>query len=247
VKTIFKLVVLVFVALLFTPSWVIREYLPNHPTILLFQTQLKTQTYAAVRQVFDKLAGKLPGTINYLADIINDPAKKVPKNYYDVHPYGIYPSHAERDLCRFLDSFTLPHGYEEETFDCSESAAMLEWALETAGFHAYIAVGLCPWDPKLGNHAWVLVDTDEGKRLPIEATVFTKKAGFFESLWRGLRGRGRGVVYPGYPGYENYCHGYEHLFADIYEAVRWPGPSGRALGVSGYEQFNWWEGAWGFK
>ncbi|MEW6770259.1 MAG: hypothetical protein AB1330_02585 [Bacillota bacterium] len=176
-----------------------------------------------------------------VVEAVNDPAKKVPADYYDVHPYGIYPSHTTEDLYDFLNHrFFLPRACEEEVFDCSEAAAMLEWALETAGFNAYIAAGNCPWNPKEGRHAWVLVDTDEGQRVAVEATVFTGKAGFFEKLWRWFSGRTRGVVYPGDRDYENYHKGYDHLFPDIYRAVR----GGFGLGLG---QFNWWEGAWGFK
>lgn len=165
----------------------------------------------------------------------NDPAEKVPRGYYAVHPYGIYPYHGFGDLCSFLQNFSLPRGYERGVFDCSESSAMLEWALQTAGFDAYIAGGPTPWAPKQGSHAWVMVKTGQNW-IAVEATTFTGKAGFFENLWAWFQGRTRGVVYQGDAGYQNYYSGYTELYPDIYQAVR-----------TNYDDYNWWEGRWGFK
>ncbi len=130
----------------------------------------------------------------------------------------------------------MPRDYEVGVFDCSESAAFLEWTLQNAGFNAHIAIGPAPWEEDGGYHAWVLVYTEEHK-VAIETTAIT---GEYEML--GLfSGRTPGVVYsedPLIPGWQNYYEGYEYLYKNIYEAVR---------GYTGIREWNWWEGYWGFE
>jgi|GEM_PF-6412299 len=165
-----------------------------------------------------------------------DPATQVPKNYYQVSsPYGRY-SNTFSDLCKFLFAFSLPRGYEQEIFDCSESAAMLEWALEISGFKASIAVGPCPWDSNLGSHAWVIANTVD-HTVAIEPTVLVKR-GLIDKMLLKLQGKAPGVIYQGDPYVSGYYQGYKQLFQDIYEAVR---------AYGGIDQWNWWEGRWGFQ
>ena len=59
--------------------------------------------------------------------------------------------------------------YEEGVFDCSEMSAYLEWYLENEGWNTIIVVGDSPFGP--GFHAWLLVETSEGKYMPVESTT----------------------------------------------------------------------------
>ena len=60
--------------------------------------------------------------------------------------------------------------YQVAGFNCSEMSAFLEASLEGDGWHTYIAVGPCPFDPD-SNHAWLLVETSPDSYVPIEATA----------------------------------------------------------------------------
>lgn len=64
---------------------------------------------------------------------------EVPHAYYPT--WVPYRPNTQSELQGFLAyEFTLPTGYTKGVFDCSESAAYLEWALERAGFDAEIVV-----------------------------------------------------------------------------------------------------------
>lgn len=161
--------------------------------------------------------------------------EKVPHAYYST---GAFPYHANtyEELEWFLIfEFESPRGYELNVFDCSESAAYLEWALETAGFDAQIAVGRAPFNPNIG-HAWVIA-YPKGYRVAIEATALT---GEYNLLYLFI-GRVRGIVYRDdllIPGWKDYYEGYDHLFENIYYAIRNYGT---------LEEWNWWEGYFGFR
>jgi hypothetical protein len=161
--------------------------------------------------------------------------EKVPHDYYSIGAFQ-YHNNTYSELSKFLTlQFVLPRGYKVNVFDCSESAAYLEWALENAGFDAYIAVGPTPWDPDSGYHAWVIVYTTDYK-VAIEATALT---GGYKFLSLFLF-RTPGVVYKNdllISGWENYYEGYDHLYKNIYQYIRAHGS---------IEECNWWEGYWGF-
>jgi prefoldin subunit 5 len=165
-----------------------------------------------------------------------DEYENVPHSYYSSEEFS-YHSNMFDELCHFLTfEFALPRSYEEDIFDCSESSALLEWALENAGFDAEITVGPTPWDPNSGYHAWVIVYTTD-YRVAIEATALTG-----EYNWVYLfAGRTPGIVYGDdslIPGWENYYEGYDESFRNIYMAIR---DFGTGL------EWNWWEGAFGFE
>ena len=62
--------------------------------------------------------------------------------------------------------------YEENKFDCSEMSAYMEWYLEKYGFNASICVAQdFRGFGEPGAHAWVKVDTIDGKTAYIEATA----------------------------------------------------------------------------
>ncbi len=148
----------------------------------------------------------------------------IPPGYYAT---DAYPNHQNtlEELERFISQeFNPPLGYEEGVFDCSDSSAYLEWALEDAGFDAYIVVGACPWDPSRGSHAWVLVRTDEGEWVAIEAT----------HGW---------IVYKDYTSeYSRWCseecyqryYSYDEMYSNIYQAVE------RYYPYYGYSEWDWW-------
>ena len=70
-------------------------------------------------------------------------------------------------LIFFLDQLEFPE-YREGVFDCSESSSLLEWLLEGAGFHAYIARK----SDSYTGHAWVQVEVGEDI-VALEATQLT--------------------------------------------------------------------------
>lgn len=75
------------------------------------------------------------------------------------------------DLEEYLDRWEWSEGvYAEGVFDCSEMSAYIEWKLENEGYHVYIVYGTAPWGG--GNHVWLLVETDVGEYMPVEATTF---------------------------------------------------------------------------
>lgn len=201
--------------------------------------------YDTLESKHDKLSGevsslkaensKLESQNRDLQDLLNE-YEKVPHAYYSTNLFKTY-SNTYSDLSRFLNSeFELPRSYEKEVFDCSESAAYLEWALENAGFDAEIVVGPFPQDPASGFHAWVIAHTTDYK-VAVEATNFNRNRNAYRS-W----GRVPGVVYSDdtlIEGSEAYYNGYDDSFENIYEAIR----NHRAS----CQQWNWWVGAFGFE
>jgi hypothetical protein len=157
--------------------------------------------------------------------------ESLPDNYYSVAAFESHPNTYEA-LCNFLlYDFALPRTYKLGVFDCSESAAYLEWALEIAGFDADIVVGPTPWDTE-SRHAWVIAHTEE-YGVAIEATELTGYYGLM--TFGGVPG----IVYRDEsPYWQNYYEGYDGVFGNIYQAVRHYGD---------YKEVNWWEGYWGFK
>ena len=203
--------------------------------------------YNSLHSDYDTLQGKLSQLESSYSKLENDNRElqrileqyeKVPQAYYSTAAFPHHPNKYD-SLNYFLKfEFELPRGYETNVFDCSESAAYTEWALENAGFDAYIAIGRIPWDPSSGYHAWVMVHTSE-YNVAIEATALT---GEYKSsyLFTG-KGRVPGVVYDNdqlIPGWNNYYDGYDNIFQNIYQAIR----NHRTT-----EEWNWWEGYWGFK
>jgi len=162
--------------------------------------------------------------------------EKVPDSYYSTYAFPHHSNTYEELSSFLLWEFELPTGYKVGIFDCSESAAYLEWALENAGFNADIAVGPTPWNPASGRHAWVIAHP-EGYRVAIEATALT---GEYNLLYF-FAGRIPGIIYGDdllIPGWENYYEGYDNLFKNIYQAIRYHEIT---------EEWNWWEGYWGFR
>jgi len=101
--------------------------------------------------------------------------------------------------------------YSEGYFDCSETAAYMEWSLENAGFHTVVMCGDSPSGG--GKHAWLLVETDENRYMPVEATVPC-------------------IVWWEDKHFDDYFHG-DYQFQDITEAI--------AAGYSEFDWWMNWE------
>lgn len=180
----------------------------------------------------------------------------IPKDYYFAvnSPFFQFRSHEvdevssvnleEQKLRYFLlYEFKLPKGYILNTFDCSEMAAYTEWALENAGFDAYIAVGRAPFD-KSGYHAWVLVRARDPrperrrpfvpkeKWIPLEPTaLLNKEDGLYRKTIKFFTTGFdiRGIVGELIPYYNDYLKGYDNLYKSIAEIPpRYAG------------EFDWW-------
>ena len=89
--------------------------------------------------------------------------------YYDSLTHRRY---GVSDLEDCLNRWEWSEGtYRKGIFDCSEMSAYLEWKLENEGFHTRIISGSSPWGGK-GHHAWLLVETSQGRYMPVEATWY---------------------------------------------------------------------------
>jgi hypothetical protein len=167
-----------------------------------------------------------------------DATSRIPKGYYMNSGSG--GNKLFDDLKDFLNyDFSLPKNYTLGIFDCSESAAYLEYMLQNNGFDAKIAVGNDPAGSG-AYHAWVLVNTKEGA-VAIEPTVLTGGVQrLLESLSNIMNNSARGVIY--YTTNDetaiNYYEAYDSVFEDITEAVK---------NYQGIDEWNWWEGSWGFE
>ena len=99
----------------------------------------------------------------------------VPDPYYTHN--SSYENKTYGGLNKFIDDFEYPTKLvwssaptSIKSFDCSEASAYLEWALENAGFHAFIATS------RGQHHAWVVVkdikvSENETKEFAIESTT----------------------------------------------------------------------------
>lgn len=167
-----------------------------------------------------------------------DATSKIPKDYYISSGSGGSATYG--NLKDFLNyKFYLPENYKLGIFDCSESAAYLEYVLQNNSFDAKIAIGPTPWD-ETGYHAWVLVTTSEGM-VAIEPTSLTGGIDrLFDSFSNIVNNTARGVVYYNNNDQisKNYYEKYTAVFEDITEAVK------NDIDI---EEWNWWEGFWGFK
>jgi len=88
-------------------------------------------------------------------------------------------------------------------------SVFLEWYLENEGFHTKIITGISPDDSGV-KHAWLLVETSDGKYMPVEATQWS-------------------VVYWDSPYFDNYFEYGLMEFENIQEAIAYAP-----------EEFDWW-------
>jgi len=154
--------------------------------------------------------------------------ENIPHGYYETNQFR---NHANTitELEDFLAyEFELPTEYEKGVFDCSESSAYLEWALEDAGFNAWIICGPTPWQPESGYHAWVIVYT-ERYTVAIEATILS--GGFPPILEYLLFGKAPGVVYSGDDYEYGYYQGFDERYKNIYQTIK---------DYSSSTEWNWW-------
>ena len=161
--------------------------------------------------------------------------ENVPHSYYSADAFEPH-SNTWEELEHFLTyEFRLPRKYEKGVFDCSESSAYLEWALETAGFNADIVTGPTPWEPSSGYHAWVMVYC-EGNRAAVDATWLTGKHYLGFLYWDRIPGviyaEDRFIDY-----WQNYYEGYDDTYKNIYHTIRDSGVTG---------EWDWWVEFWEF-
>lgn len=180
---------------------------------------------------YDELQGRMFQLQDSYYRSENESKQYVPQNYYSVNASYTYNG-TYSELCYFLKyEFIMPRGYEAGIWDCSESSAYLEWALENVGFDAYIAVGPDPRNLSNTTHAWVIVYTTDNDEVAIEATAL--RVANVKSWFSGVPG----IVALDDPGGENYYYGYNHLYENIYQCISSYGSN---------KEWNWWEGYWGF-
>ena len=90
------------------------------------------------------------------------------------------------DLQDYLQRWQWKEGaYVEDNFDCSQMSAYLERDLENEGYHTFIVGGESP--DGSGRHAWLLVETSEGKYTPVEATsrsTVDHRSSYFDNYFR---------------------------------------------------------------
>jgi len=153
---------------------------------------------------------------------------QVPEGYYNYHGFGKHENTLE-ELKEFLKSFTIPHDYEV-TFDCSECSAYVEWALQNAGFNAYIAHG--------SEHAWIMVNTSDTGWIAIEATNLARdRKEWYSRSWRTdvwlVTDEVLKEHYPltPFPLSKEEYYNPEHLSPDIYDAIRY---------LNSIDEFDWW-------
>jgi len=116
--------------------------------------------------------GNLDGVVSI--SIPDNPISR-PEYYYSLAKDYVYEKYIVPDdkningLVEFLDQLEFPL-YLEDVFDCSECSSLLEWLLEGAGFHTYIATISNDF---VGGHAWVQVELENGI-VAIESTQLTR-------------------------------------------------------------------------
>lgn len=128
--------------------------------------QLENENWQLIQQV-DKLRKENEDLRNQVAELQSRIAElertlelyeQIPHGYYSTN---FFPDHRNtlEDLKKFLNrEFKVPHKYEKNVFDCSEISAYTEWALEDAGFDAYIVLGEVDFGSNnKGTHAWNMV------------------------------------------------------------------------------------------
>lgn len=153
--------------------------------------------------------------------------EQVPHGYYDTNQFRNH-ANTVSELEDFLAyEFELPTEYEKGVFDCSESSAYLEWALEDAGFNAWIISGPTPWASG-DYHAWIHVYTTE-YTVAIESTALT--GGLISKLTYLLFRDAPGIIYSDDEYGQQYYHGYDSRFKNIYSAVKYD---------KSIREWNWW-------
>jgi hypothetical protein len=221
-----------------------RTYVENYQALSAEYKKQQTdinelqKSYDYLEAKYDTLAKEQQKIVSENTDLKKLLAEyeNVPHSYYSVNIFKQY-SNTFNDLSRFLTfEFEIPGEYAASFFDCSESSAYLEWALENAGFSAEIVTGPSPSDESDEYHAWVIVHTTD-YRVAIESTaLFTSE----KSVWLS-RGRVPGIIYSNdslIKEWENYYQGYERSFRNIYIAIR---DSGKRS-----DEWNWWLGPFDF-
>lgn len=164
-----------------------------------------------------------------------DTLLQVPHDYYSLDRYPGRLNRVDPELQDFLGlEFSLPTTYKRGIFDCSESAAYVEIALEDAGFNAYIVSGPTPWSPDTGYHAWVIAYASD-YTCAIGPTALT--GGIDSKIIYLLTQDAPRIIYGGDTHANGYYNGFDKSFKNIDYAVD---------GYRSEEEWNWWMGYWRF-
>ncbi|KXA89357.1 hypothetical protein AKJ62_03310 [candidate division MSBL1 archaeon SCGC-AAA259D14] len=86
--------------------------------------------------------------------------------------YEIPDEKTVQGLAEFLHQIKLPE-YVEDYFDCSDTSSVVEWLLEGAGFHAFVAMNYELGETEPYPHNWVMVELRDGELAAVEATLLT--------------------------------------------------------------------------
>ena len=178
---------------------------------------------------------KVKSELDDLKDLV-EKYKRVPAGYYETDSFNDLSNRLSQLEDFLAHGFKLPTGYKMGEWDCSESSAYLEWALEDAGFDASMVVGQAPWDPRVGYHAWIIVYTEEysGTHMQaIEPTALT--GGLTPALQYLLFNRAPGIIYRGDKYEDGYYQGYDKRYKNIYWAIE---------DYGSIEEWDWWSGYW---
>ncbi len=176
------------------------------------ELRMKIQMLESENRQLKEKVNELNSELKSLRNLVEE-LKKVPKGHYSTDFFRDRVS-SVAELKNFLKTeFFLPHGYSEGVFDCSEIAAYTEWALEDAGFDAYIVQGYYSVNGVTRGHAWVMVEV-AGTTYYVDPTVMRK------SDDRTL------LILP-----EKYRIRPTAVFENIYEAIEHDGSA---------EEWDWW-------
>lgn len=177
----------------------------NHASLQATQNKLQTR-YDQLKDdnaELETLLSQLQLDNAHLQRLLEE-YEQVPHDYYYSGGFA-YHSNTYPELCDFLDyEFQPTLRYERDVFDCTESSAYVEWALENAGVDDQIVDGPTPWSQTSGFHSWIIVNT-QTQQVAIEATIRPRIV--YKDAWDAT-------------AWQNYYHGYYALYENVYEAIR---------------------------
>ena len=145
-----------------------RNKLLNQLSLLNITYQNYVSTHRYTNSEYDSY---VDDHLSYVQDHLytNSEYDEACLSFYYVKPeeqkFGVF------NLDDELDGLEWTEPYQAGVFDCSEMSACLEWFLENKGWHVKIYQGDSPFGS--GTHAWLIVETSEGKYMPVESTTLS--------------------------------------------------------------------------
>jgi len=139
-------------------NWEYQEYVADH-----LYTNSEHESYVVTHQCTNEEYADYVTNHLYTNEAYNEACY----SFYYVKPeeqkFGVY------NLDDELGALEWTEPYQAGVFDCSEMSACLEWFLENKGWHVKIYRGDTPFGA--GTHAWLIVETTQGKYMPVESTT----------------------------------------------------------------------------